>query len=269
MIHDELIFLKKEYRKAYEQTVGDELITSLINRKFVHSWRVFQNGMKIVKSDLKDTDARFLDMSAKALIFHDIGRFSEAVNIHNNRRLGELGQKYDHGQMGAEILSSVKKYNDLKILLAVRHHGHIMEDFYNDSQYIALAEEDKKCTETLLKLVRDADKLDLYHLQIVNASIENDVFFNSLSEDLKYCGVSDEVLKQFFCAKTILHSTIKNLPERILGCVSWQFDLNYPLTRKLYINNNYREVLLGLFDKYCTDKHLTEEITQFARKSLD
>ena len=268
MQHEELIFLKQAFNSAKNELNNDKLFISVIKRKFAHSWRVLQNGRRIIYSGelpLLVNNKKLRIQAKQALLFHDIGRFEETVLAYKNASLDTFGKKYDHGVLGANILSENPPFNDKKIVLAVRHHGHLIEEFYNDEDYKALSAEEQKIAETYIKIVRDADKLDLYNLQKTEYSIEKDPFFCSLSEEQKYAPVSSEVKEQFFDMKVIDHKTIKSFADRILGCISWIFDINYKYSLKMVEENGYIGVLLNIMRKYYSDNVCIEKIEVFAK----
>ena len=125
-------FLKKHFQDAVAQVNGDETCMRVLNRKIAHSQRVLQNGILIMEHDLPDLAPETRNLAEQALLFHDIGRFSEVVLSYQNQSMQGWGRKYDHGRLGAEILAQTPQYNRMEIVLAVRHHGHLIEDFYQD-----------------------------------------------------------------------------------------------------------------------------------------
>lgn len=267
MDNNDIKFLTAEFQHAMNKVEGDKFCIDILQRKFAHSSRVLQNGLQIISHDLPELLQQpiFKQQCEQALLFHDIGRFQETVHIHKLKSENWHGRLPDHGILGAEILSQSQNYNDAKIVIAVRHHGHLIEDFYNDQDFKNLPVTKQIQTETMIKLIRDADKLDLYYSQRHNNNIEKDVFFSRLTEDQKFGSISSEVLEQFFLAQPINHVFIKTLADRILGCISWQFDFNYKLTKQIYIKKSYQQMLFDLLSKYCPDKKTIGDITKFAR----
>lgn len=258
MIHDDIIFLKQAFQSAMKIVGQDELCVSVLKRKFAHSWRVLQNGRAIIDADIPELTGQpdLKRQCEQALLLHDVGRFEETVTAYKDKAMQNWGKKYDHGVLGALILAENPTYNDKKTVLAVRHHGHMIEDFYNDEEYQNLPADEQTKAELMVKLVRDADKLDLYYLQREEDNIESDPFFCNLPEELKYAPISPKVWEQFEAKQTICHKTIRSLSDRILGCISWQFDFNYPLTGKIYRSEGYHDMLVRLLDKYCPDKNI-------------
>ena len=266
-MNTDIKFLKNEFQNAMRKVGNTELCANILNRKFAHSSRVLQNGLQIINHDIPQLmeQPKLLLQNKRALLFHDIGRFRETVEMYEHHTMKEWGGRaYDHGVIGAEIIAQNHEYNDIKIVLAVRHHGHLIEEFYTDRDYQHLPETDRSQAETMIKLVRDADKLDLYYLHHHANNIENDIFFHNLTDAEKFAPLSAEVLEQFFASQPINHKFIKGFPDRILGCLSWQFDLNYDYTRHCYINNGYQQMIFDLLSKYCTDKELLAKIIKFA-----
>lgn len=258
MLRNDIIFLKQAFQTSMEIVKNDALCVSVLKRKFAHSWRVLQNGLAIIDADIPEIISQPLlkRQCEQALLLHDIGRFEETVTAYKDKAMQNWGKKYDHGMLGSLILAENSAYNDKKTVLAVRHHGHMIEDFYNDKEYQNLSADEQKKAELMVKLVRDADKLDLYYLQHEENNIESDPFFCSLAEELKYAPISPKVWEQFDACQTIRHNTIRSLSDRILGCISWQFDFNYPLTGKIYRSKGYHDMLVRLLDKYCPDKNI-------------
>jgi len=256
-------FLKKHFQTAATQVNDDKACMQVLNRKIAHSQRVLQNGIMIMEHDLPDLAPETRTLAEQALLLHDIGRFSEVVLSYQNQAMQAWGRKYDHGRLGAEILAQTPEYNRMEIILAVRHHGHLIEDFYKDEEYQNLSPEKQATTEIIVKIVRDADKLDLYSLHQKENSLEHDVFFTNLPQELKFAPLSDEVAAQFFAGKSIKHSAIRSMSDRLLGCLSWQFDFNYPFTHRIYREKGYAENLLTLLSKYCPDKSVLEKIRKF------
>lgn len=266
MFEEDWNFLKKNFQDAVKKVNKDTAAIKILERKIAHSHRVLQNGQLIIRRNIPTISSEHKTLAETTLLFHDIGRFQEVVLSHQNQAMGEWGKRYDHGHIGAEILSQTPKYNHPAIILPVRHHGHMIEDFYNDAEYQKLPIEQKTAAETAIKIVRDADKLDLYYLHKKENILEHDVFFTNLSDELKLSPPSKIVVEQFLSRKSINHSTIRSMSDRILGCLSWQFDFNYPITAQMYIEKGYQAHLLALFYRYCPDKNFINILKKFIQQ---
>ncbi len=267
MNNDDIKFLTAEFQNAMNQVENDKFCIDMLQRKFAHSSRVLQNGIRIIEHDLPGLlkQPQLLKLCKQSLFFHDIGRFQETVQIHKSKTKNWREKLPDHGVLGAEILAQNTNYNDIRMVLAVRHHGHLIEDFYNDPDFQNLSAIDQSQAEIMIKLIRDADKLDLYYLQKNDDSIKKDVFFIKLTDEQKYGSISSEVLDCFLKFQPINHSLRKTFADRIIGRISWQFDFNYELTKQLYIKEGYQQMLFDLLAEYCPDKKAVDEIIKFSQ----
>lgn len=259
----DLKFLKEEFQTAMNEVVGNDFYTSILKRKFTHSKRVLENGINIINHDIPEIlkQPRLVQQCEQALFFHDIGRFEETVNLYKDELINTL-KHYDHGILGAEILAKNENYNDIKIILAIRHHGHLIEEFYSDKDFQKLPSALQTEAETMIKIVRDADKLDLFYLQKYYDNVEKDYTFTKFIDKQKFGHLTPKVLEQFFSHQPINHRLMKTFSDRILGCISWKFDFNYPLTAQIYEQEEYQQMYIELLKKYCPDKKVINLISE-------
>jgi len=217
----DLKFLKEEFQTAMNEVVGNDFYTSILKRKFTHSKRVLENGINIINHDIPELlkQPRLVQQCEQALFFHDIGRFEETVNLYKDELINTL-KHYDHGILGAEILAKNENYNDIKIILAIRHHGHLIEEFYSDKDFQKLPSALQTEAETMIKIVRDADKLDLFYLQKYYDNIEKDYTFTKFIDKQKFGHLTPKVLEQFFSHQPINNRLMKTFSDRILECIS-------------------------------------------------
>ena len=95
-------------------------------------------------------------------MLHDIARFDEI----RERFLGAKGP-FDHSVAGGEKLRKIPLYSDVRITLPIKHHGHLIGDFYKDEEYCAIADPVlKEEVEKILFLIRDADKIANFNLMM-------------------------------------------------------------------------------------------------------
>ena len=158
-----------EFKKYYKDTItkvpSDSFFKHSIDNKFKHSIDVLHTGIRIMAEtpELNFVSENFQTLSKRALLFHDVGRFEEAVKRYHTPNLTadtETLSQYDHGLLGYQTLKSNPTYNDIRILLAIKYHGKMMEEVKASSLWEeAQNGEHKKEAEQILYLVRDADKL--------------------------------------------------------------------------------------------------------------
>ncbi len=69
--------------------------------------------------------------------------------------------------MGCEKLRRIPEYDNILITLPVKHHGHLIEDFYTDSEYRNIEDRTiKEQVEKIIFTIRDADKIANFNLMM-------------------------------------------------------------------------------------------------------
>lgn len=260
---------KEHYRQAIAKVPDDSFFRESINHKFRHSISVLHIGEKIIQetSELRDNSQDFQKLAKTALLFHDVGRFEEAVKRHNTPNLtanAEILNQYDHGLIGYETLKNNPRYNDIRILLAIRYHGKMMEEVRNS----ALWQEAQNSpysdgAQKILYLVRDADKLANLNDVKKKNHLQKDIFFKLLTKEALEAGLSESVKQQFFARQTILSSTVSSFADRILQVISWIFDFNYQVSKKIFNQNEYGDYLLDILTRYHHSQDDIEQIHRF------
>ena len=251
MIED-FIELKKHYQKAAAEIPVDSFYHSSINHKFRHSIQVLQAGREIMDNtpELLDINPEFKADAERALLFHDIGRFHEAVCIYRdnlkNIEVAAGSNKYDHGFIGYDILKQIPRYNNLKLLLAIKYHGKMMEQVRaSDLWQEAEISSDEKEIKQILYIVRDADKLANLKVHKTHNHLKEDSFYKQLSPEAKKAGISPEVMQQFTNHQVIFFPTIRSYNDRVMMVLSWLFDFNFQYTREQFLNAGYADFLLN------------------------
>ena len=136
-----------EYADRYDRSNG------MIELKVVHTLRVAEVMDRITAAlDLPD-ETRYL--AALCAVFHDIGRFEQVTRYgtYNDRR------SVDHAALSCEVLRENGFLDDLNdkqrrmVLTAIGNHNKLAIDDGLDEETLLLA-----------KLIRDADKVDIFRV---------------------------------------------------------------------------------------------------------
>ena len=131
-------------------------------------------------------------------------------------------------------------YNDVRILAALKHHGHMMEEFYADPEFQDVADpETGRQLLAILFWVRDADKLANFYIQRYEDNLRKDPT-----------------------------GTVKSYCDRLLCCLSWIYDLNYKASYRLCAEHGYFDMLLELLAEYNRDTGAQEKIARTVRSFL-
>ena len=259
-MRDDFIEFKQYYHQSAKQVPADSFYLHAINHKFRHSVEVLHNGQILLNQspELKNQSKEFKHLAELALLFHDVGRFEEAVLQY---KAPAQAFHYDHGLMGYELLKTNPKYQDMRILFAIRYHGKLIEEAWESPLWQELkntpqSEDIKK----ILYLVRDADKLANFYRIKQNDYLRKDLFYKQLTQETLYAELSEKVKQQYLQKKPIALSDVYSFADRILLVLAMYFDLNYQLSKELFIKKGYDTYLLGLLAEYIKDKAEFAEI---------
>lgn len=269
---EDFIEFNKYYREAVKSVPDDSFFKESINHKYRHSVEVLRAGELIMQEtdELKNLSEDLKKYAQKALLFHDVGRFEEAVLRYNTPHLeanSEVLNRYDHGLIGYNTMRQNPLYNDIRILLAIRYHGKMMDDVKKSALW-AEAEQSPQAdaAKKILYLVRDADKLANLAKIKSDDHLRKDIFYKLLPDEAKYAGLSETVMRQFFAEQTILSATVYSFADRILQVISWIFDLNYRKTKEIFTQEKYGAYLLNLMPEYNVSADEIKQISEFTDK---
>jgi hypothetical protein len=188
-------------------------------------------------------------------LFHDIGRFEQFTKYRTFRD----SESENHALLGVRILENTgilsllsRKEKDL-ILKAVEYHNRM---------------EIPGCTETTreflfyLKLIRDADKLDI--LKLVSEDYEKEEEFRNPALEFNMPdtpGCSENIVADILNNRMAKLADAKNRNDIKLLRLSWIFDISFPAAFVLLRERGYLETILYSMPE-------TEEM-QMVREHID
>lgn len=197
----------------------------LLELKRCHSLRVSQNA-GLIALGMGKTSAG-VKLAKAAGLLHDVGRFTQFVACGSFWS----GNSLDHGAQGYWVLKEkaaplFQNAAELKQLLcAVRYHNRKSEDIP-----VNLDTEPAQ----LLKLVRDADKLDIIAIVLRCTTLDG---FRALPDMLPHASLSRKltpgVLNKILRDKTFSTADIATVADFLLMTASWFYDFNYPVSLRL------------------------------------
>jgi putative nucleotidyltransferase with HDIG domain len=225
----------------------------LLQLKVEHSTRVAAEADEL-SSDLGWCASERHTAQAAGLL-HDIGRFSQYAEFGTFSDAASV----DHGERGAGVLreagwlSNWRSEDAGAILFAVRCHNRLHVPATLRGQRLAL-----------LRLVRDADKLDI--LRIVLDAVERDGFreLPAMLPHIRLDGpVSPQVREEVSSRKCVSLRNVKSLAEFLLMQLSWVYDLNYPPTLRRFHDRGIVPKIMRRIDGDHRIHALGEEISRF------
>ncbi len=176
-------------------------------------------------------------MLAELIAFlHDIGRFEQFARYQTFSDANSV----NHGQLGVDVIKSHHLLSDLDtnsrniVLKSVLYHNRFSLPDDEDDRVLFYS-----------KLVRDADKLDIYRLFVDyyhNKCYNDNTIVHGLNDDGR---VSTKICYELLNKKMPNKMAVRTLNDFKLLQISWIFDLNYQRTFQLLCEKDY---LRQLFD---------------------
>lgn len=174
-------------------------------------------------------------------LLHDIGRF---------RQLAEFDtfsddKSIDHAELAMEILKNVDLLDILKIenkelvFAAIANHNKFkIKEGLSDEELV------------FAKLIRDADKLDIYRVLTEYYSKRNGSANHTLTWELKKgTSVSPDVAKEVLAGKMVSKKNVLSEMDIKILQLSWVYDLNYRPAFEYLMKNRYLENIYNSLPK--------------------
>lgn len=204
-----------------------------VRLKIEHTYRVAELCEQIAKSS--GCSEYEVDLAWLTGLLHDVGRFEQLKNF------GTFidAESIDHAAYGADILfkeGKIRDYvtgteEDVLIENAVRYH----------SAY-RLPESFDERTIKFSNILRDADKIDILK---VNVDFPLEEIYNVSTEDLRNVEVTKEVMESLQEKHATLRSLKKTSVDHVVGHISLVFELVYPESLRVVMEQGYLEKLLS------------------------
>ncbi len=258
----ELLYL--QYNQCMEVVGKDKFYSYYAEEKIRHSLQVAGAGNYLVEHIdwLKDKSAEYKEMVKTVCLLHDICRFSQITKDFHGQAEG-----YDHGAAGADFLNQSSLFDDIRITLPIRHHGHRIKELYADEEYQKLDEGLRKEVELICFLVRDADKIANF-----NMMVHEPYFLPLFIGDKKPLTPEDLQISEYTRQNSFIDDTIPKpsytVGDRIASFVSWYMDINYRAAIDYCTKLGLVESMFKLFEDYCNDEEYKQKYSQHVRKHL-
>ena len=252
--------LYQEYENCVKQVQSSAFHKLMAEEKIKHSLQVIGAGNYIMKHEsyYQAQNIEYLRCAKLAYLFHDIGRFREICSLYHQKHGHFIGSKFDHGQFGAEYLEQNPKYNTPLIVIPVKYHNKLIEEYYNSNDYQQLGKNRDAVTE-ILKLVRDADKIANFHL-ITGQTERMKKLFCPEADNQQDMSIQPEIFSDFMSEKTIDLKKVQTACDRILNLLSWVYDLNYLSSFVFCSKLNCFDKMLNILKTYNPDAKMQKEV---------
>jgi len=208
---------------------SDPLIQQAIVLKEDHSWRVCKEILNIGRElNLGHNDLRLAEVMA---LFHDIGRFEQFTRY----RTFVDRKSENHGELGVKVLREEKILAALDeetrelILKTISYHNRLN-----------VPEDESPVCLYFSKLLRDADKLDIFDLLSTYYYINSEERSSAVELDLPDTPtVSDEIMTRLCDGKMIAIQQLRSLNDFKLLQMAWIYDINFQPTFQMIQERDY------------------------------
>jgi hypothetical protein len=218
----------------------DDYVNANIKLKELHSKRVC-NEMRILVDELKLSENQ-KNLAEAIALFHDIGRFEQFKKY----RTYSDHRSIDHSKLGLEtmtkknILAGVEVKEKEVIEKAIEFHSALELPADLDGDTLLMA-----------KLIRDADKLDIYYVVIeyYKKYEENPEGFRLEVELPNTPDFSAKVLYDLNAGRRIDYRNLKSWNDMKLCQLSWVYDINFNAALKRIKQQGYIEKIISFLPK--------------------
>ena len=261
------LLLKDEFEKCMAEVNEQPQWSAYAREKWRHSMQVMGAGNYLVRRVqwLQDKSDKYIDMVKTAILLHDVCRFAEI-----SARFRENIQSFNHGAVAAEFLQKIPEFNDVRIWLPIRHHGHLIEELYADKEYQNIKDKNlQEEVERICFIIRDADKIANLRMM----AYEPDVLPLFLGKN-KYVPqedgvISDLVRRNAFGKTTIPRDPRSTIADRLAAYLSWFRDINYQYAIDFCKKLDVISGLYKLFKHYCADDDFQQQYIACIQNYLD
>jgi putative nucleotidyltransferase with HDIG domain len=247
----------EKFRSWFNNYVGDfynndDFVNAHLKLKQEHTLRVCRE-MQFLTNELGLAENQKLIAEVIAL-FHDIGRFKQFIKY----RMYNDVKTVNHSLLGLEILKeekvlqAVDKEERELIEKAIEYHG--LKKLPGDLNGQCLL---------LSKLIRDADKLDVFYVATEYykhyKNKENKIFLELGVPDEP--GYSHDLVEAILHGRQVDYNHVRMLNDMKLLQLGWIYDVNFSSTLKRIKQRKFLEMLLSFLPQ-------TEDIQKVKEKIL-
>lgn len=257
--------LRQEFDKCCDIVNNDRYCLNYAQEKWTHSMQVMGAGNLIVKNEewFRQQPEKVRELAKTAILLHDIGRFEEIIRIFHRE------EHPDHGILGYEKLRLHPLFNIVDIYLPIKHHGHMIEVFYNDPEYLDVKDQSlRERLQHIIFAIRDADKIANFNLIMNDRHILDSVFVVADRVASHAREITPDVLEDFLSCRPILNSKRQTCADYMLSYIGWMFDINYRSSYEFCRRLKLLERMFAVMPDYHDDRELDARLRRLLETFL-
>lgn len=223
-----------------------------INLKINHSRRVTEDMEEIIE-DFRMTEEE-KNLARIIALYHDIGRFKQ----YKEYQTFSDYKSEDHGRLGVKVMKENNLIEDLDqanqdiIYKAIEQHNkaEIDKDYFDNEKEIFFT-----------KLIRDADKLDIFNIFVSRYKKgDQEDFIIKLSTETK---ITEEIYKKVLKKEAINYDKLETLNDLKMMQLTWIYDINFDKTIEIIKQRKYIETIYNSMENNKKADHVYNEIKNY------
>ncbi len=224
--------------------------------KRIHTHNVCKESLKIMQNYRKNQQCRLV--SFIIALFHDLGRFEQyAVFSTFNDKIST-----NHADLSIKIitendlLKNINEYTKDIIVKAIENHNKAKMQRYDDYKINFLS-----------KVIRDADKIDIYRIITQNYLSQNPN--DSINLGLKNSDlITDDVYKKILNKTSPFYEDLNTIVDLKILHLSWVFDINFTYTLQKIKKEAYLEKIFSTMPKNSYTQLIFTIVNDYINKKL-
>ena len=230
----ELLKRMHSWMSAYMKSfyTDDEEVQNGILIKEKHTGYVTANCVELAKNlNLSQHDVELAEIIG---LFHDVGRFYQ----YQKYKTFNDAQSEDHAELAFKVIDDLEFFNELDakdnevMRFAIQNHN---------KKTVAPTDDERKIL--FAKLIRDADKLDIYRVLEPYFAQENAAkmpnFITGRSPE-----ISPDFIKNFVEGEQADFNKIRTNGDRKIVRLMWIYDINFKWTIEKIVERGYIEKIV-------------------------
>ena len=185
-------------------------------------------------------------------LFHDVGRFRQ----YSIYKTFNDADSEDHADLGLKVIDELEFFNELSaedfsvVKFSIGNHNKML---------VAPTDDDRKLL--FVKIIRDADKLDIYRvLQPFLAQADVDKMPNFIkSKNRLVADISPDFVENFVTGKQADYNKIRTNGDRKIVRLMWIYDINFSWTMRQIVKR-------GFIDKIVANLPMDERVAEGVRR---
>lgn len=261
MITNDLVKKYKNWFIHYTQKVIDKYpdLSENIKIKVDHCWKVSAEIVGLARNlKLAENDVLLAETIG---LFHDVGRFRQYVRYQTFSD----SKSQNHAELALDVLKEHKVLKDI----SNEEQEIIQKAILNHSRAEIIPDENEKVI-FFSKLIRDADKLDIWRLiteyYMMKEQKENKTLQLELPDKDE---VTDEVLEAILNKQVVLKESMKTLNDFKLLQIAWLFDLNFSYSIQRVYEKGYLNKIFDSLPQNDKIKQVQEIVESYFKEHIE